>query len=86
MKEFIIKISYSWGDKEEPIEHSAKNEYDAFMHMIDLASTEAKVSMEMDGDLTEINSTSIKIYPSLRKIVLHYGYDDEECYYELEEI
>lgn len=85
MKKFIINISYSWGDEEEPVEFEAESEYDAFMYMIDLAATEAKVSMELDNDLSEISPTNIRIYPSDRKITLHYGYDDEECYYELEE-
>lgn len=86
MKDFMIDISYSWGDEEEPIEYSAENEYRAFMHMIDIASTEVKVSMEMDNNLTEINPTNMRVYPSERKIVVHYGYDDEECCYKLREI
>lgn len=86
MKEFEIRISYSWGDEEDPVEYSAENEYRAFLYMIDLAATEAKVSMELDDDLTETNPTNIRIYPSERKITLHYGSDDEECYYELVEI
>ena len=80
---YYIHISYSWGDRESPVEYEAESEYDAFMYMIDLAAKEAQVSMELDDELTEMNPTNIKIIPIERKIILHYGNDDEECYYTL---
>ena len=80
---YYIHISYSWGDRESPVEYEAESEYDAFMYMIDLAAKEAQVSMELNDELTEMNPTNIKIIPSERKIILHYGNDDEECYYTL---
>ena len=70
MKKFMVNINYSWGDEEEPVVLKTESEYDAFMQMIDLATKEAKVSMELDTDLTEINPTNILIYPSDKKIIL----------------
>ena len=82
MKKFEIYISYSWGDEESPIEIEKKYEEEAFEYMIDLAAKEAKVSLEDNED----SSIDIFIRPWENKIILHYGYDDEECYYELVEI
>jgi hypothetical protein len=82
MKKFEIRITYSWGDEESPIEIESEYKEEAFERMIDLAATEAKVSLESHED-SQIN---ISILPWKDKIILHYGYDNEECYYELVEM
>lgn len=82
MKKFEIHISYSWGDEEVPIEIECKYKEDAFERMIDLAAQEAKVSLESHED----NQINIFILPWKDKIILHYGYDNEECYYQLVEV
>jgi hypothetical protein len=79
---FEIRISYSWGDEESPIEIEAEYKEEAFERMIDLAAQEAKVSLESHED-SQIN---IFILPWEDKIILHYGYDNEECYYKLVEV
>lgn len=86
MKKFIINISYSWGEAEEPIEINALTEYGAFTQMMDLALKEVAVSMEMNYCFAPTNPTTVCLDMCNRKIILHYGYDDEECYYELEEV
>lgn len=82
MYKYKININYSWGDEEEPIEFEAKNTYDAFCRVIDMAMEESKISLGCNEDA----DFDIYIKPSEQKVILHYGYDDEECYYELEEI
>lgn len=79
MKKFAIYISYSWGDEETPIVIERDYKEKAFEYMIDLAMKETKVAaMGYDGDYV-----TIKVMPHENKIILHYGYDNEECYYEL---
>lgn len=78
---FEIHITYSWGDEESPVEFESKHKEEAFEYMIDLAATEAKVSLESH----EESPINIFIRPWEDKIILHYGYDDEECYYQLVE-
>ena len=73
MKKFIIKIKYSWGDEEEPILINSKNKTDAFNYMIDLAIKEHN------------DDISIRIFPKDYDILLDYGYDETQCYYELKE-
>ena len=80
MKKFIIKIKYSWGDEEEPIIIENYNKEDAFNYMIDLAIKETKTTIkEHEGDIF------IRIFPKDFDILLDYGYDGEQCYYELKE-
>jgi hypothetical protein len=80
MKKFIINIKYSWGDEEEPIIVETDNKEDAFNHMIDLAVKEIKeTTKEHDEDIF------IRIFPQDFDILLDYGYDGEQCYYELKE-
>ena len=69
-----IQIWYSWGDQESPIE--VPNGTDAWEYMKKLVIDEAEVSQE-DRDC----ESHIRFYPEEEKIVLRYGYDDEECYY-----
>lgn len=81
MKKFIINISYSWGEEENPIEIEAENKWDAFAHMCNLALKEFRISHAENPEY--FDNGSLKVFPE--KVVLHYGYDDEECYYELKE-
>ena len=85
MKDFVINISYSWGETQDPIKISALNEYGAFMQMMDLATKEAKASMEMNYCFAPTNPTTACFDICNSRITLHYGYDNEECYYELKE-
>lgn len=81
MKKFIIKIKYSWGgDEEEPILINSKNKTDAFNYMIDLAVKETKTTIKEHKD-----DISIRIFPKDYDILLDYGYDGTQCYYELKE-
>lgn len=81
MKKFRIRIDYSWGDEEDPIEIEREYEGEAFEYMLDLAMTEVKTSLqEWHAQHTLI------IDSTLGRVVLCYGYDNEECYYTLEEI
>lgn len=79
---FEIRITYSWGDEEPSIEIESEYKEEAFERMIDLAATEAKATLESYED-SQIN---ISILSWKDKIILHYGYDNEECYYELVEM
>ena len=78
MKNFIIKIKYSWGEEEEPIFIQRYNKDDAFNHMIDLAIQELKVTISEHKE-----DISINIAPEYYDIVLNYGYDEQLCYYRL---
>ena len=82
MKKFIINISYSWGDEEEPIEIEAENKYKALGYMCDLAVKELCIELQEWPEYSDNNA--MKVFEN--KIILHYGHDDEECYYELEEV
>ena len=75
---FKICISYSWGDEEEPIEFDTNNVEEAFDCMMDLAVKELKTCIKEHK-----GKYDLKIHWHNRKITLHYGYDNEECYYEL---
>jgi hypothetical protein len=80
MKDFIIKISYSWGDKEHDIEIQKDNKLNAFMYMLDLSNKEI-VNTIYDGH--EEDSFNLKIEPNNDSITLTYEYDNEMCYYKL---
>ena len=82
MKKFIIKIGYSWSDEEEPIKMNAADKWGPFNHMCNLAIKEYQIECQEHPEYA--NETVIKIFEN--KIIVHYGHDDEECYYELEEI
>lgn len=71
-----IHIWYSWGDHESPIE--VAEGADAWEYMKKLAVDEAAVSFYEHEDEGEIG---LKFYVDEGKIVLHYPYDDEYCYY-----
>lgn len=80
MKDFIIKISYSWGDKEHDIEIQKDNKLNAFMYMLDLSNKEI-VNTIYDGH--EEDSFNLKVEPNNDSITLTYEYDNEMCYYKL---
>jgi hypothetical protein len=82
MKKFVINISYSWGDEEEPIKMNVADKWMAFRHMCNLAVKE--LSIECDEHPEYAEYTTMKVFEN--KIIIHYGHDNEECYYELEEI
>lgn len=69
-----IQIWYSWGDQESPIE--VPKGTDAWEYMKKLVINEAEVSQE-----DNYYESGIRFYPEEDKIVLHYQYDDEYCYY-----
>ena len=69
-----IQIWYSWGDQESPVE--VPEGTDAWEYMKKLVIDEAEVSQEGHDE-----ENGIRFYPEEDKIVLHYGYDDEYCYY-----
>lgn len=71
-----IQIWYSWGDQESPVE--VPEGMDAWEYMKKLAVDEAEVSFFEHEDEGEIG---LSFYADEGKIVLHYGYDDEHCYY-----
>ena len=77
-KHFEIRISYSWGDEEEPIEFDAENKEDAFDRMLKMAIKELKTCLDDNKSQYNLN---VDWYNW--KITLHYGYDNEDCYYEL---
>ena len=71
-----IQIWYSWGDQESPVE--VPEGTNAWEYMKKLAIDEASVSFyehEEDGEI------GLEFYMNEGKIVLHYPYDDEYCYY-----
>ena len=76
MKEYGIEITYSWGD-EEPI-IKCKNKKDAWEKAKKMAVNEAKIVSE-DHEC-EIGLIFNK---EENKIILHYTYDDEYCYYKI---
>jgi hypothetical protein len=80
MKDFTIKINYSWGDKENDIEIKKTNKIDAFMYMLDLAKQEVSNTIH-DGH--EEDSFNLKVEPNNDLITLTYEYDNEMCYYKL---
>lgn len=80
MKDFIIKINYSWGDKEYDIEIQKDNKLNAFMYMLGLAKEEVSNCIN-DGH--EYDSFNLKIEPNNDSITLTYEYDNEMCYYKL---
>jgi hypothetical protein len=82
MKKFVINISYSWGYEEEPIKMNVTDKWIAFGHMCSLVIKELGIEYEEHPEYTE--NTMVKVFED--KIILHYGHDDEECYYELKEI
>ena len=80
MKDFTIKINYSWGDKEHDIEIQKNSRFEAFMYMLGLAQQEISNSV-YDGH--ECDSFNLKIEPNNDSITLTYEYDNEMCYYKL---
>jgi len=78
MRNYVVKTSYSWIEAEVHTKFEAENKWAAFNHVIDIATEEAKSSRK-DSDF------DIYIRPSENKVIVRYGYDDEECYYEFEE-
>lgn len=80
MKDFIIKISYSWGDKEQDIEIQKDNKLNAFIYMLGLAKEEVLNSIN-DGH--EYDSFNLKVESNNDSITLTYEYDNEMCYYKL---
>lgn len=80
MKDFIIKINYSWGDKEPDIEIQKISRIEAFMYMLDLAKQEISNTI-YDGH--EEDSFNLKVEPNNSSITLTYEYDNEMCYYKL---
>ena len=80
MKDFIIKISYSWGDKEHDVEIRKNSRLEAFMYMLDLAKQEVSNTI-YDGH--EEDSFNLKVEPNNSSITLIYEYDNEMCYYKL---
>ena len=69
-----IQIWYSWGDQESPIEVPKGD--NAWEYMKKLVIDEAEVSQE-----DHYCESGIRFYPEKGKIVLHYQYDNEYCYY-----
>lgn len=82
MKRFVINISYSWGDEEEPINMNAADKWMVFGHMCNLAIQELKIECNEHPESAE--RTVMQVCTD--KIILNYGHDDEQCYYELKEI
>ena len=80
MKDFIIKISYSWGDKEHDIEIQKDNKLNAFMYMLDRAKQEISNTIY---DNHEEDSFNLKVEPNNDSITLTYEYDNEMCFYKL---
>lgn len=54
----------------------------AFGHMCNLAIKELGIECGEHPEYAE--NTMMNVFEN--KIILHYGHDDEECYYELKEI
>lgn len=79
---YRINIKYSWGEEEEPVEVIAANKEEAFDYMIDLAMKELKACVK-DYPAAEF---VVLTCPDEYKVILHYGYDGEDCYYELSEL
>lgn len=79
MKEYSIKITYSWGDEEEPYgKYPSKDE--AFKAMCTIAAREAYVQNE-EG---EIGRTCILMFDAAKGAIdLHYDYDNTWCYYRV---
>lgn len=71
-----IRIWYSWGDEEAPIE--VPENTDAWEYMKKLAVNEAAIAFYEHEDEGEIG---LMFYEDKGKIILHYPYDDEYCYY-----
>ena len=80
MKDFTIKINYSWGEREKDIEIQKDNKLNAFMYMLDLAKQEISNSI-YDGH--ECDSFNLKVEPNNDSITLTYEYVQEMCYYKL---
>lgn len=80
MKDFIIKISYSWGDKEHDIEIQKDNKLNAFMYMLGLVKEEISNTI-YDGH--EEDYFNLQVEPNNDSITLTYEYDNEMCYYKL---
>ena len=80
MKDFTIKINYSWGVKEHDIEIQKDNKLNAFMYMLGLAKEEISNTI-YDGH--EEDSFNLKVEPNNDSITLTYEYDNEMCYYKL---
>ena len=71
-----IQIWYSWGDQESSIE--VPEGTDAWEYMKSLAVNEAEIAFSSHEDEGEIG---LQFFVGEEKIVLHYPYDDEYCYY-----
>lgn len=70
-----IKINYSWGDEEPPVE--VPKDQDPWQFMLDLALKELRIEC-----LEHCGEGEIKIIPGETGIELHY-HDGEICYYEI---
>ena len=80
MKDFIIKISCSWEDKEQDIEIQKDNKLNAFMYMLGLAKEEISNTIYCGH---EEDSFNLKVEPNNDSITLTYEYDNDMCYYKL---
>lgn len=76
---YSIKISYSWGDEEEPYgEYNSEEE--AYKAMCELASKEAYIQNEN----FEVENSCVIYFDAYNKeIDLHYDNDDTWCYYRV---
>lgn len=81
MKDYIIEITYSWGEEEEPIVFSAFDDFSAFMKMVEIAIHEINETLSNYDD----KPVSLSIDPENNFITLWYGYDNTNCYYNLKE-
>ena len=54
MKKFVINISYSWGEEENPITFEAENKISAFEYMLDFMMKELKITVLENEELVEL--------------------------------
>lgn len=79
MNKYGLKITYSWGDEEPLIECKTK----------DLAWRKAKKMAMNEAELVSEEhecEIGLSFNKEEGKIILHYTYDDEYCYYEVVEL
>lgn len=81
MKDYIIEITYSWGEEEEPIALQANSPMEAFTKMLEIASKELYETVQ----LYPYAPVHLYVKPEAKGIVLWYGYDGTEAYYILKE-
>lgn len=80
MKKFVINISYSWGEEEDPITFEAENKISAFEYMLDFMMKELKITVLENED-----NATVEIFHAKNKIILHYDHDGQNCTYQLME-